>query len=792
MNNIKLGDKSKVSIKWNVRPIDYSHEEEENIRVRFANKYGIDKDNVKVSPQFIQSNKNGEIVPFANDITDNIQDPKFQQQLFKSYLAEKKITDYDFDQILEIDNLINANINYDLYEHNKKYSIKWIKWSNFMSYGKDNFFDFTKLSGLVLLTSDPANQGGKTTFCLDLIRFLLFGKVTSREDDWTLLRVFNDYLPEETECNVEGCITIDGTDYVIKRTITRPKADKRSDKTRATNKVSYYKLVNDQYIDLKDEDCQDGLSTTETNKIIKDTIGNERDFDLMICVDSDNLKELISLKDTERGRLISRWIGLLPLEEKDKIARDTYNRTIVPSFVMNKYNKEELKDQNAQLKAKIEECDKVIDENKKLIEESLKKIDGYNNQKEAKFLSRRQVDPKLSDADVNTLEVSRDKTEKDGKAKKEEKERCQKRLDEIKNVEFNKDSYNALQNKKREIEKKSWEVQREVTDLKRDIEILAKQEYCPTCGARMKNNEDKIKEKKSLLEEANKRVETVKSEVMEVSNQVLSMEKNRELYEEKQRIDLTIQSLDAQMDALRKKYKDYNRTLKEIQAQKEAIEANNKIDADLRNLAENIKVEVNYCDRLKSINSDKTSEIKYHTTTIENNNGLITKIEKEEIVKKNWQLYLDIIGKNGISKMVLRTVLPMINGELKHLLSDVCDFDVEVEIDNRNDVNFCKVHDGVRANLSSGSGFEKTVASLALRSVLGKISSFSKPSFVIFDEILGGVADVNYDNLKLLYDKILPSYQLILEITHLKQIADWHKHTVLITKENNISKIKQC
>ena len=45
---------------------------------------------------------------------------------------------------------------------------------------------------------------------------------------------------------------------------------------------------------------------------------------------------------------------------------------------------------------------------------------------------------------------------------------------------------------------------------------------------------------------------------------------------------------------------------------------------------------------------------------------------------KHWKIYLALVGKNGISKMVLRETLPLINGELRRLLTDVCDFDVEV------------------------------------------------------------------------------------------------------------------
>jgi DNA repair exonuclease SbcCD ATPase subunit len=148
-----------------------------------------------------------------------------------------------------------------------------------------------------------------------------------------------------------------------------------------------------------------------------------------------------------------------------------------------------------------------------------------------------------------------------------------------------------------------------------------------------------------------------------------------------------------------------------------------------------------------------------------------------------------MVGKNGVTKMVLRNTLPIINGELSQMLNGVCDFTVEVAIDERQDVAFYLIHDNVRSNLASGSGLEQTIASLALRSVLSRISTFSKPSFVVFDEILGGVADENYDNVKKLYDKIIGDYSTILEITHLKAIHDWHDKSILISKNNNISTI---
>ena len=168
---------------------------------------------------------------------------------------------------------------------------------------------------------------------------------------------------------------------------------------------------------------------------------------------------------------------------------------------------------------------------------------------------------------------------------------------------------------------------------------------------------------------------------------------------------------------------------------------------------------------------------------------MIKTIAEEEILVRNWKIYLEMVGKNGISKIVLRNALPLINGELYRMLNDICDFTVEVDIDDHNDVAFYLLHDGIKSNLASGSGFEQTVASLALRSVLGRISSFSKPSFIVFDEVLGGVSDENYDQVKTLFDKISKDYKTVLQISHLKQLTDWHKNFIVVKKENNISKI---
>ena len=789
--NLSINHSSKLVYIWNTLPMDYSREGERAIINKISTKYGIPKENIRVEIKFKSKNENGEMVSFSNDIITNINDSVFQQNLFKKYIDERGIENYDLDKIIEFDNFINSMMDYEKYDKNKRYTIKWIKWDNFMSYGSDNFIDFTNLNGLVLLSSNPANQGGKTTFSIDLIRFLLFGKVTSREDGWTLAKVFNKHLPEATEVNVEGCISIDGVDYIIKRTVTRPSLTKRTDKSKVSHKVNYYKVFENQYLDLVDVESQEEATATLTNKAIKDAIGNERDFDLMISVNSDNLKGLISLKDTDRGRLLARWIGLLPIEEKDKIAREYFNKSVTPKLLLNRYSIDELTKNNEELTISNEEIEYNLKTLSKKLEETISKIKELKNNRDILLQSKQQVDPSLLKVDVKTVENKLKQIADAGVIKKNEKENNEKLLSEIGEVSFNENEYNELIELEKQISVKINSHEINISNLKKDIAMLQSAEFCKTCGARLKDvdNTFKIKSANDKINELTFDINKLNNTLLNVIDKRKKLDEERRLFNEKNKLELIIQKNEVDIDNLRKDYREYNRILKDIETNKTAIENNNRIENAINISNVNISTEEQIRINIEKTINVSNSQLQVNNKTINNNNEIMNRLQEEEIIVKNWRIYLDMIGKNGISKIVLKNTLPLINTELSQLLNNVCDFTVEVLIDDKQDVSFNLIHDGVKSNLASGSGFEQTVASLALRCVLSKISTFSKPSFVVFDEILGGVSDENYDNVKLLYDKMLVEYGTVLEITHNKNIHDWHNYCLLISKKNNISKI---
>jgi DNA repair exonuclease SbcCD ATPase subunit len=247
----------------------------------------------------------------------------------------------------------------------------------------------------------------------------------------------------------------------------------------------------------------------------------------------------------------------------------------------------------------------------------------------------------------------------------------------------------------------------------------------------------------------------------------------------------------ANIDTLKINIEKAERTLEEIKTNEENIKYNNEIRLKAEAVDVTIANETKIKEtKIKDIENTNNC-IKENDKQIDIRKKLIDKLTEEESLIRNWSIYLEMVGKNGIVKLVLRDALPIINNEVARILNGLCDFEVKLDIDEKNNVVINLVKDGVNMDLGvAASGFEGTIASLALRSALASISSMSKPNFLVLDEILSGVAACNYDNVQEAYNRIISNYDFIINITHNELIYDWHNQTITVVKEDNISKLK--
>lgn len=783
---IDIGQNAKVKIQWNVHQSNYSRELENSMIALMAKKYGIPAKNITIETNYITNNTNDVL---AAETVQSIHDPKFQQELMKQYIANNDIKDVDFEEILKIDSQINSLINYDAYDKGKKYTIKWVKWSNFLSYGPDNYFDFTTLNGLVLLNGEPANKSGKSTFAYDLLHFLLFGKTNTNKAK-NLGELFNNYLPETRTINVEGCINIDGEDFIIRRTLTRPAQGKKT-KT-VTNKVEYYKVSEDGSEEILPEDNKQEASTTATSKIIKEALGNESDFDLIISANAKDLDNIISLTETEKGRLLSRWIGLSLIEDKDIKAREKWNKEISVGRYSDMYNQTQLETDIEELTATLTHNVAQIETYNNQIDTLTKSIEEYQQSKELLLSSRQVIDNSLLKVDVATLQNTINTLVEDGKRKNGMVEILEKELSEMGEIVFSEEEYKSMRSENEKLISKMAETRATINNLKSTNKALESAEFCPTCGKKFDNidNSAQIAQNTERIKQLTSDGIAMKKRSDELTTAMATIEELRTKANKKTQIELKIAALKTEIANKRAEYKEKSQTLKEIEKNKEAIKKNSEIDAHINVVNANISSgEANKRNLFNTITSLEKENAR-HTETISLRKSYLVKIAEERKIEKYWKLYLQMIGKDGISKMVLRNTLPIINSELNRLLGDITDFKVEVVMNEKNDVDFLLIRDETVTRLSAASGLEKTQSALALRVVLGNMSKLSRPPFILLDEVLGTVASENYDDMRKLYNKITEYYSFILHITHINDIADWHDSIVTVQKVDNISRIK--
>ena len=781
---VDIGQKGKVAVKWNVHQTNYTKELEKSIISLMAKKYEIPEKNISVETNYTVSDNS--CIIDSND-TQNIYDPKFQHELMKQFIEINKLDDIDFNEIIKIDSQINSLIDYDSYGKSKKYTIKWVKWSNFLSYGPDNYFDFTNLHGLVLLNGEPANKSGKSTFAYDLLHFLLFGKTNTNKAK-TLGELFNNYLPDARTIDVEGCICIDGEDYIIKRTLTRPAAGKKT-KT-ISNKVEYYHVNENGDKELMPENNEAGESAKKTSKIIKEALGNENDFDLIISANAKDLDSLITLTETEKGRLLSRWIGLSVIEDKDIKAREKWNKEISVGRYSDIYNSSQLETDIETLTKEIVDNEEIIKSNDEKIKVCIKNIEEYNKTRDSLLAAKPSVDDNLLKIDSTTLQTRINNLVEEGKIKRQMAENIQKEIDEIGVIEFSEEEYIKLKNENNTLISNISELRVKINNLKNTNSALAKAEYCPTCNRKLENvnnsasivaNEHKINEFTAQGIAFKKRSEEVNTLMSEIENK-------RSLFNKKNQLELKLAAVNTDIASKLLEYKEKNQLLKDINKNIEAITLNSKLDADINVVNISISTEERLKNNFERENINLIEEINIKKQNIATRKQYLLKIAEERKVEKTWKAYLQMIGKDGISKMVLRNTLPIINNEINKLLGDVCDFRVEIVMNDKNDIDFLLIRDDVITRLSAASGLEKTQASLALRVILGNLSKLSKPPFILLDEVLGTVAKENYDDMKKLYDKIVNYYEFILHICHID--LDWYNTIVTVRKDNNISVIK--
>lgn len=765
-----------IKITWQDVPENFTPEKVRRVKSYFQEKYNTK--NVQVITKSLTHSK--DIKLNSLEASDNILDSQYQKTLMKDFIKENKI-DIKWELVDRLDNKVNSEI--DKLNQNKirynKWFIKKIEFSNFLSFGENNTIDFENLNGITVIESNPKNFGGKSTSSVDLLMFLFFNSTTKTK---TNIEIFNRFT-ENDEVSVKGFINIDGDDYVIERKIIRKKS--KTNEYNVTNKLEFYKRKEDGTIENLS-----GEQRRETESFISSAIGTEEDFLSTILTTGYNLEQLIESKPTARGQILTKFLGLESLKIKEEHAKEIYNEWN-KKLVSNTFNIVQLESDNQRYNESSIESTNEIKTLEVQLSDTEKLLKNLDNRKD-EILSQKNndVDRELINTNPTLL-------------KREIDDLTLQKNNNIKNA----DTIDVKEPTEYYLEDQHQTIIDNISNLKSDLRInqndivknlklieqFEKGSVCPTCHRSLDDvdHTDEIQKIKNQNIELNQKISEINLLIEDVSKEETKYQnlKNQyDLYEKnklrKTRYELEIEKIRIDIDSKQKRLDNYENN-------KKKLEENQKIDAEIISLRS--KIETANAD-IRLINSKiekHKNNIVNMKEKIETNIELIKKIKSEEELLSVFKTYLMIYGKNGISKVILKNMIPLLNLELYRLLVDSCHFILELNINDKNEVEFVMIDTETRVvkPLNSGSGYERTISSLALRSVLTKISSLPKPNIVVMDEVFGKIADENLEMVGEFFKKIKNYFEHIFVISHNPLIRNWSDNLIMIKKEENVSSI---
>ena len=764
-----------IQVVWEDVPQNFTQEKIKSVRHYFQKKYNTTNVNVLTKSKEIDKETQIQSV----DVSFNILDKNYQLTLIKDYLnanSNQKI----LPKILELDNSVDTKLIQNQTETIpfKRWYIKNIEFSNFLSYGLNQKIDFEKCSGITVIESNPPNFGGKSVLSVDLLLFLFFNettKTTKAEE------IFNRYSTFD-KVHVKGEVEIDGDIYVIVRQIERKKT-KTGDWNIKTELDFFKKLSDGSLVNFT------GEQRRETENFLKSSIGTKEDFLMTILTTATNLEDLIDSKPTARGQVLSRFMGLDFIKIKEEAAKVLYS-DFSKSMMSNVYNSEELKTDIENGIVKISEFETLNNQlNSKLVEVQQRIIKGQTYRDGL-------LKSKHNDIDKEISLLKPDKLKQEMVVFESEKKIILTQIKEINIVEpssfYSEEEHDKINEEYQKNLKTKLQVELSIDTIKKLQDSVGNGIKCEHCGIELVNasiTQSKISELAGFITQNNQ----LNDLMQDLTNKEQSFIKLKKEFDEYEKNKLIREKYEISLESINLKIEKIEENLRKYFQVQDKISENDKIEtllikADLK-IGE-LDIEKNDYNKQITNNLFQINTIK---NKIENNKKMILLIQEESEKEKIYKVYLDIFGKNGISKKIMRTMMPLINSELQRLLDGASYFRLEIRINEKNEVEFIMIDNNTQVEklMISGSGYERTIASLALRAVLSKICSLPKPNIIVFDEVFGKISNDNLEMVSEFFIKIKEYFEKIFVISHNPIISTWADNMVKIQKIDNISKIIQ-
>ena len=730
------------------------------------------------------------------DVLTNITNIDYQNKLILGFL-KNTFGDIDLNvqkKVYEINTKLNESLEKDT--SIRKTNIIWtplyFEFSNLFSYkesNKINFQNFNDIYGIF-----GPNASGKSSI-FDALMFCLFDKCSRASLAGDIMNTTKDSF----YCKVH--FKIQNTQYFIER------VGKRNPKTNKVKEdVRFWKDENGQLLLLN------GTERSDTNQNIRNVIGTYDDF-ILTCLSSqnDNLG-FITMPQKDRKDLLIKFLNLDIFEHLNEAA--VFQQKLIQTQINNFDNEstnnkiQELQQNNILL---LNES-KVIQLKKENIQHQLESKEVQINNEFKKLI------PITLATNTPLLELEENKEEVQNNLKKYENNILPELQGTLSDLEkeiisitnkinsFNKKEIDdnlaiitTLKEQLNELHTKQSIKEHDFKIKTNTIQDLAGVEWDPECKFCMNNpltkkaisTKEHIQEDKKEIQELQTNIQSLTSKIESLdiwntaSTEFISLQKTlTDLHLNEATLQNKIKDSTLNIQNLKFKLQTLENNIITYKQNESAILANNEINNNIQTLKLE-KQQINK-DLLSITESLSQNNIIYNnnSNTIQNLKTQLDTMASLSFEEKVLKYYIKATHRNGIPSILISKIIPYLEETINETLLKISKFTIKFEMDDKNNIECYIRYKDKYWEGSLGSGAEKFILSIIIRSSLIQICNLCKPDMLLIDEGFGSLDSNNILSIKELFNILKEKFRFIVLISHIDAIKDITEKRININKDN--------
>ena len=731
-------------------------------------------------------------------IQEDLRDIAVQEEFIDEYLKDYQPSSTALKQVFDMNRKFNAVVED---EEDVRRNINWkfskVAWDNLFNYGESNCIDFSKMEGIVGILGK--NFSGKSSI-IDSILYTIYN-TTSKNNR----KNFNLINQDEDWCRGYVEIDIGTKTYSIERKstkYTKKLKGKETDEAKTDVEFNVYDNATDVSTSLN------GITRMQTDKNIRKIFGTIEDFLTTSMASQLESLSYINEGSTRRKEILAKFLDLEIFERKFKLAKDESSDLKGAIRKMSDRNlNEEIKQSNTELarvETKLLNRQRLSEEKILALQTCKNSLSGIQNQ--IKSIPNEVIDIKQVLDKLKTVKTEASKIEVNLKKKRERVVDEEALLQKIENFidSFDIEDVNNKKQIASEFIQRLQEIEDKISKHKARKQIIEKKiellKSAP-CNHKLQEKCYFVSDARYAIDDTNRvkiglnqltlNKKTLQNKLDEMNVDKLDEYSSKYILLQERGVAIRNEVSTLKIDIEKDKIK-----LLKASSLLETLEEKEKLYEENREVIENLedlqKQEVHLSQEIlsleKIVETQKLELIDLYTSVgrfEQKNTELIAQRNSYEDMQQAYttaDLFMRCMHANGISYDIIKKRLPLINDEISKILTNIVDFEVFFENDDKK-LDILIKHPSYDARpIEMGSGAEKTIAAMAIRLALLNVSTLPKGDIFILDEPGTALDAENMEGFIRILDMIKTQFKTVLLISHLDSLKDIVDRQIMIEK----------